>query len=279
MDQKTALIVFAHQNPASFNAAVREAAVQELEAQGFEVMVSDLYAMNFRASATKDDIIGDLKNPDKFQYGEESMLAWKDGRLSEDIRQEQDKVKKADLIIFQFPMYWFSVPAILKGWIDRVLTQGFAFTLQNMYSNGIFKDKKAMLSFTTGGTQSMYSPDGINGDMNVALWPLQNGTLRFCGFQVMAPQIFWGPGHCPPDVRTKLLEGWRARLKGLLEENPLTFPPCELFDLTFKGGFKLKQEVREEQACQPFGITTGHHLGKPLPPDNQTKAPPTGRRK
>uniref|UniRef100_A0A8C6KME2 NAD(P)H quinone dehydrogenase 1 n=1 Tax=Nothobranchius furzeri TaxID=105023 RepID=A0A8C6KME2_NOTFU len=184
-----ALIVFAHQNPASFNAAVRDAAVQELEAQGFKVVVSDLYAMKFRASATKDDIIGDLKNPDKFQYGEETMLAWKDGRLSEDIRQEQDKVKQADLIIFQ--------------------------------------GKKAMLSFTTGSTQSMCSPDGINGDINVVLWPLQNGTLNFCGFQVLAPQIFWGPGHCPPDVRAKLLEGWRARLKGLLEENPLTFPPCE----------------------------------------------------
>uniref|UniRef100_A0A1A8NBQ5 NAD(P)H dehydrogenase [quinone] 1 n=1 Tax=Nothobranchius pienaari TaxID=704102 RepID=A0A1A8NBQ5_9TELE len=279
MDRKTALIVFAHQNPASFNAAVRDAAVQELEAQGFEVMVSDLYAMKFRASATKDDIIGDLKNPDKFQYGEETMLAWKDGRLSEDIRQEQDKVKQADLIIFQFPMYWFSVPAILKGWIDRVLTQGFAFSLQNMYSNGIFKSKKAMLSFTTGSAQSMCSPDGINGDINVVLWPLQNGTLNFCGFQVLAPQIFWGPGHCPPDVRTKLLEGWRARLKGLLEENPLTFPPLEFFDLSFKAGFKLKQEVREQQACQPFGISTGHHLGKPLPPDNQTKAPPTGSKK
>ncbi|KAF7212209.1 NAD(P)H dehydrogenase [quinone] 1 [Nothobranchius furzeri] len=279
MDRKTALIVFAHQNPASFNAAVRDAAVQELEAQGFKVVVSDLYAMKFRASATKDDIIGDLKNPDKFQYGEETMLAWKDGRLSEDIRQEQDKVKQADLIIFQFPMYWFSVPAILKGWIDRVLTQGFAFSLQNMYSNGIFRGKKAMLSFTTGSTQSMCSPDGINGDINVVLWPLQNGTLNFCGFQVLAPQIFWGPGHCPPDVRAKLLEGWRARLKGLLEENPLTFPPCEFFDLSFMAGFKLKQEVREEQACQPFGISTGHHLGKPLPPDNQTKAPPTGSKK
>lgn len=61
--QKAALIVFAHQSPASFNATLRDAAVQELSGQGFRVTVSDLYAMNFRASATQDDIIGDPPPP------------------------------------------------------------------------------------------------------------------------------------------------------------------------------------------------------------------------
>ncbi|KAG7242702.1 hypothetical protein INR49_020077 [Caranx melampygus] len=224
--QKTVLIVYAHQSPGSFNSAVRDVAVQELTEQGFRVIVSDLYAMNFRASATQDDIIGDLKNPELFMYGDETMHAWMDGRLSEDIVAEQRK----------FPLYWFSVPAIMKGWMDRVLTQGFAFSLEKMYNNGIFKDKKAMLSFSTGATQTMFQPDGINGDINVALWPLQNGTLHFCGFQVLAPQIFWSPAHCPLMVRTAMLEGWRGRLKGLLAEKPLTFAPCELFDLSFQGG-------------------------------------------
>lgn len=57
--QKTALIVYAHQSSASFNAAARDVAVQELEKQGYKVTVSDLYAMSFRASATQDDIIGE----------------------------------------------------------------------------------------------------------------------------------------------------------------------------------------------------------------------------
>ncbi|XP_077942134.1 NAD(P)H dehydrogenase [quinone] 1 isoform X2 [Gasterosteus aculeatus] len=274
MAQKTALIVYAHQSPGSFNAAVRDLVTLELAAQGFRVLVSDLYAMNFRANSTQDDIIGDLRNPTLFQYGEETMCAWMEGRLSDDIQAEQRKVEEAELIIFQFPLYWFSVPAIMKGWMDRVLTQGFAFSLEKMYNNGIFKDKKAMLSFTTGATQTMFQPDGINGDINIALWPLQNGTLHFCGFQVLAPQIFWGPAHCPAAVRTMMLDGWRARLKGLLAEKPLTFAPCELFDLSFQGGFLLRPEVREERESQPYGITTGHHLGKPLPPDNQIRAPP-----
>ena len=103
----------------------------------------------------------------------------------------------------------------------------------------------------------------------------QNGTLHFCGFQVLAPQIFWSPAHCPAAVRTAMLEGWRARLKSLTAEKPLRFAPCELFDLSFQGGFLLRAEVKAEQESQAFGITTGHHLGKPLPPHNQTKAPPT----
>ncbi|XP_076594876.1 NAD(P)H dehydrogenase [quinone] 1 [Chaetodon auriga] len=276
MAQKTVLIVYAHQSVGSFNEAACDVAVKELEKQGYRVIVSDLYAMNFKASTTQDDIIGDLKKPELFQYGEETMHAWQEERLSGDIVIEQQKVKEAELIIFQFPLYWFSVPAIMKGWMDRVLTQGFAFSLKKMYNNGIFKDKKAMLSFTTGATQTMFRPDGINGDINVTLWPLQNGTLHFCGFQVFAPQIFWAPAHCPPAVRTAMLDGWRARLQGLLEEKPLTFAPCELFDLSFEGGFMLSAKVKKKQESQPYGLTTGHHLGKPLPPDNQISAEASG---
>ncbi|KAG7482960.1 hypothetical protein JOB18_035133 [Solea senegalensis] len=274
MAQKTVLVVYAHQSSASFNSAVRDVTVQELTQQGYRVIVSDLYTMNFKASATQDDIIGDLKNPELFKYGEETMHAWKEGRLSDDIVAEQCKVMEAELVIFQFPMYWFSVPAIMKGWMDRVLTQGFAFSLKNMYDKGVFKDKKAMLTFSTAATQKMFQPDGINGDINITLWPLQNGTLHFCGFQVLAPQIFWSPAHCPPGVRTAMLQGWQSRLKGLLAEKPLTFAPSELFDLSFQGGFSLWPKVKAEWESQSYGITTGHHLGKLLPPDNQTKAPP-----
>ncbi|XP_061743592.1 NAD(P)H dehydrogenase [quinone] 1 [Nerophis ophidion] len=272
MAQKTVLIVYAHQSLGSFNAAVRDVAAQELSDQGYRVIVSDLYAMNFKANSTQEDIIGDLKNPKLFQYGEETMHAWKNRRLSEDIMAEQHKVEAAELIIFQFPLYWFSVPAIMKGWMDRVLTQGFAFSMEKMYNHGIFKDKKAMLSFTTGATESMFCPDGINGDINVTLWPLQNGTLHFCGFQVLAPQIFWSPAYCLREARTAMLEGWRGRLKGLLEEKPLTFAPCEFFNLSPKKGFLLLPKVKEAHESNTYGITVGHHLGKPLPPDNQTKA-------
>lgn len=225
-------------------------------------------------------------------------------------------------------MYWFTVPAIMKGWIDRVLTLGFAYSQEKRYSQGIFKvrqmkrlallgscllppcappplicwlsaqNKKAMLSFTTGSQESMFSANGINGDMNVTLWPLQvlldkglltvanniscdyintsvnfsfqNGILHYCGFQVLAPQIFWAPSHISSEARSTMLEGWRTRLQGLLGEEPLSFTPLDCFD--GERGFQLKPEVHEKHATKEFGLTVGIHLGKPLPPNNQMKA-------
>ncbi|XP_028249688.1 NAD(P)H dehydrogenase [quinone] 1-like [Parambassis ranga] len=267
---KKVLIVYAHQSAGSFNAAAKEAAVEVLTAQGCSVEVSDLYAMKFKATATADDVTGEVKNSEHFCYAEETKMALEEGKLSADITEEQRKLTEADLIIFQFPMYWFSLPAILKGWIDRVLTLGYAYTKEKRYSQGIFKDKKAMLSFTTGSQESMFSANGINGDMNVTLWPLQNGILHYCGFQVLAPQIFWAPSYIPPDARKTMLEGWRKRLQGLLGEEPLGFTPMDCFD--GEKGFQLKPEVHEKHASQQFGLAVGIHLGKPLPPNNQMKA-------
>uniref|UniRef100_A0A8C9TP77 NAD(P)H dehydrogenase, quinone 1 n=1 Tax=Scleropages formosus TaxID=113540 RepID=A0A8C9TP77_SCLFO len=181
------LIVYAHQSATSFNAAALDTAVKTLQLQKCNVVVSDLYAMKFKASATAEDITGTLKNPQNFQYGEESLLAWQEGRLSADIVEEQQKVKEAELVVFQ--------------------------------------DKKAILSFTTGSYESMCCPDGINGDINIALWPLQNGILHYCGFQVLAPQIFWAVEHVTEEARQNMLEGWQKRLEGLLQENYFT---CEL---------------------------------------------------
>ncbi|KAA8588064.1 hypothetical protein FQN60_001258, partial [Etheostoma spectabile] len=260
---KKVLIVYAHQSSGSFNAAAKDAAVEVLAANGCTVEVSDLYAMKFKATATTEDITGEVKNGEHFCYAEETKLAWEEGKLSADITEEQRKLTQADLIIFQFPMYWFTVPAIMKGWIDRVLTSGYAFSQEKRYSQGIFKDKKAMLSFTTGSHESMFSANGINGDMNVTLWPLQNGILHYCGFQVLAPQIFWAPSYVPCEARSTMLEGWRTRLQGLLGEKTLSFTPLDCFDGA--KGYQLKPEVHEKLATKEFGLTVGIHLGKVIP--------------
>ncbi|XP_023141738.1 ribosyldihydronicotinamide dehydrogenase [quinone]-like [Amphiprion ocellaris] len=268
MAQKV-LIVYAHQSPCSFNAGAKDAAVEVLKAKGCEVTVSDLYDMKFKATATAEDITGEVKNAEHFRYAQETKLAWEEGRLSSDITEEQRKVTEADLIIFQFPMYWFSVPAIMKGWIDRVLTPGFAYSQEKRYSQGMFKDKKAMLSFTTGSHEPMFSANGIHGDINVSLWPLQNGILHYCGFQVLAPQIFWAPSSQTPEARKSMLDDWCTRLDKLMGEEPLSFPPLDYFD---EKHFQLKPDVAEKFASQEFGPALGVHLGKPLPHNSQVKA-------
>ncbi|XP_077565792.1 NAD(P)H dehydrogenase [quinone] 1-like isoform X1 [Stigmatopora nigra] len=270
MAGKKVLIIYAHQSSGSFNAAAKDAAVEVLTAKGCHVKVSDLYAMKFKAIATAEDVQGEVKDAQNFHYAEETKLAWEAGKLTTDITEEQQKLTEADLIIFQFPMYWFSLPAILKGWIDRVLTLGYAFSNGKRYGQGIFKDKKAILSFTTGSQESMFSANGINGDMNVTLWPLQNGILHYCGFQVLPPQIFWAPAHLHREDTANLLQAWRTRLEGLLEETPLTFTPMDYFD--GEKGFQLKPEVQQKQSTEKFGLTVGIHLGLAVPPNNMMKA-------
>src|SRR4030067_2494529 len=118
------LIVYAHHEPKSFNGAMKELAISVLKKQRHEVKVSDLYAMKFKAIADKDDFIK-LSNPDYLQYVLELKNASEKNLFTEDIKEGQDKLRWADFIIFQYPLWWFSVPAILKGWFDRVLANGF----------------------------------------------------------------------------------------------------------------------------------------------------------
>uniref|UniRef100_A0A8C2FFT2 NAD(P)H quinone dehydrogenase 1 n=2 Tax=Cyprinus carpio TaxID=7962 RepID=A0A8C2FFT2_CYPCA len=248
----TVLIVYAHQSAGSFNAAVKDAAVDALKKQGCNVLVSDLYEMKFKATATKEDINGAAKNPEHFCYGNETMLAWQEGRLASDIVDEHKKLKEADLVIFQSSLV-VHLSVLVYESLVQVLRDG-------------------MLKVHFGSCSFMVSQNGTVEYTKLILSTklFLNGVLNYCGFQVLAPQIFWAPTHLSPEAREGLLEGWRARLQGLLNEAPLTFPPVDIFD---EGkGFQLKTEIREKQAESLFGLTVGHHLEKPLPPHNQMKA-------
>ncbi|ELV13985.1 Ribosyldihydronicotinamide dehydrogenase [quinone], partial [Tupaia chinensis] len=218
---KKVLIVYAHQEPKSFNGSLKKVAVDELKKQGCIVTVSDLYAMDFEPRATRKDITGALSNPEVFNYGVEAYEACKKRNLTSDIIEEQKKVQEADLVIFQFPLYWFSVPAILKGWMDRVLCQGFAFDLPGFYDSGFLKGKLALLSLTTGGTAEMYSKAGVSGDFRYFLWPLQHGALHFCGFQVLSPQISFAPETASEEERKGMVASWAQRLKTIWKEEPI----------------------------------------------------------
>ncbi|NWZ28258.1 NQO1 dehydrogenase, partial [Asarcornis scutulata] len=292
---RKALIVLAHAEKTSFNHAMAEAAASALRDKGWDVTISDLYAMGFNPVLSRHDITGPPKNPEHFVYETEMGEAWKEGRLSSDIVAEQKKIEAADLIIFQaraqgaklsfarcrpqcrvlcqFPLQWLGMPAILKGWFDRVIIQGFAYSMATIYEQGCFQKKKAMLSFTTSGMESMYSPEGINGDMNVFLWPMQRGMLQFCGFQVLAPQICYSVPYVTPEARAQMLSAWQKRLAAIWEEKPLSSVPNSCFELSMAGGFVLKKEVLAQQEGKKQGLMVGQHLGKAFPPNQQLTAP------
>ena len=124
------LIIHAHNEPQSFNAALKDLAVDELQKQGHAVQVSDLYAMNWNPVASAADF-GQRANPEYLTYALEQRKGVENQTIAADIRGELDKVQWADLLIFNFPIYWFSTPAILKGWFDRILMPGVAFDISD----------------------------------------------------------------------------------------------------------------------------------------------------
>lgn len=115
-------------------------------------------------------------------------------------------------------MQWFGFPAILKGWIDRVFVLGKVFGYGDFYSNGVFRGRKALLSFTTGGPESMYGKTGINGNKDVLLWPM-NGILNFVGYDVLQPHI----NHAVAHQNREALEEVKHESFKLIEYSELDF--------------------------------------------------------
>lgn len=221
------LIVYAHPEPTSFNGAMRDLAVAILTNQGHEVEVSDLYAMGWIAIAGPADIDGPHSDPLRFSLAREQTVAMESGTIAADIATEQAKLIRAELVIFQFPIWWFGMPAILKGWADRVFARGFAYLPGRKYDTGMFKGKLAMLAITTGTSADTYAPDGIDGDILTVLWPIHNGLLKYTGFDVLQPYVAYMPGREDDATRTLQLDAYRGRLETISATPRLFFHPAE----------------------------------------------------
>ncbi len=223
------LIVHAHPEPLSFTTALKDQAIRVLEQQGHQVEVSDLYAMNFNPVASREDFTS-LNNSEYLNYALEQRHASKQQLLSADIQTEVDKVIKADLLILNFPMYWTSVPAILKGWIDRVFVSGIFYGGKRFYNHGGMAGKKAMLSFTLGGRDHMFGEQAIHGSLDSLLLPIQRGTLAYVGFEVLPPFIAYHVPYISQEARQQILINYEKHLLNLDHLEPLIFPKLEQFD-------------------------------------------------
>jgi NAD(P)H dehydrogenase (quinone) len=168
--------------------------------------------------------------PDYLVYALEQRESYKSGQLSSDIQAEVEKLKWCDLLIFNFPMYWFSVPAIMKGWIDRVFVSGLCYGGKRFYDQGGLKGKKGLLAFTLGGREHMFGKDKIHGEMQTMLSPLLRGSMAYVGLTVLPPFIGWHVPYISDEDRQSLLKEYREYLTNLDQLDPLIFPSLDDFD-------------------------------------------------
>ena len=196
-------VVTAHPEPRSFNFALKSLVVETLQGEGHEVRCSDLYQDGFHAVAGP----GDFEKPQasgSWQLASAQLNHEKHGGFVDEIRREQERVLWADLTILQFPIWWGSYPAVLKGWIDRVLSYGFAY---GRYRT--LPPKVAMYSVTTGGVANeaevIEYQERIDG--------LAEDVFGYLGWKVLPPSICHGPADAEPEARQRMLDALENHLR------------------------------------------------------------------
>lgn len=133
------------------------------------------------------------------------------------------------------------MPAILKGWVDRVYAYGFAYGVGEhsdsrwgeRYGEGKMKGKRAMLMVTTGGWESHYAPRGINGPIDDLLFPIQHGVLYYPGFDVLPPFLTYRVSRMDEARFTETTEALGQRLDELWSTRPIAFRQQNAGSTTF----------------------------------------------
>ena len=224
------LIVYAHPEPRSLNGSLKDFAVNHLQQAGHQVQVSDLYAMQWKAQLDAADTLAPPVGA-HFDATLDSRFAYDHQLQAADIAAEQEKLRWADTVIFQFPLWWFSMPAIMKGWFDRVYANGFAYGVGehndhhwgDRYGEGTLAGKRAMLVVTTGGWESHYAPRGINGPIEDLLFPIQHGMLFYPGFSVLPPLVLYRVQKSAQERYAGWCAALAQRLDRLAQDQPIAF--------------------------------------------------------
>lgn len=164
------LVVIAHPNPESFNHAILETTVHALKLKGHNVVVRDLYAIDFQPVLKPQD-----------------TAAMKAGQTPDDIKTEQEHIANADAITFIYPIWWTGMPAILKGYVDRVFSYGFAYAYGEQGIDKLLKGKKSLIINTHGTPKEIYDQIGMTAGLKVTS---DTGIFEFTGIEPVEHLLF-----------------------------------------------------------------------------------------
>jgi NAD(P)H dehydrogenase (quinone) len=220
------LLVHAHHEPRSFCSAIARTAAEALTAQGHHVQISDLHAMNFQPVSDRRNF-ATTANAGYLKQQQEEAHATQHLGFAPELEAEIRKLESCDMLIFCFPLWWFSMPAILKGWVDRIFAYQRIYGRGHWYENGLGKNKRrAMVLMTTGGDADMYAPGSLHPAMDQILVPIHHGIFRFNGFVPLPPFIAWAAAHGTDADRSAVLDSLRERMVAdvLLSDTPAPGP-------------------------------------------------------
>lgn len=158
------LIISAHPSEKSFNNAIINSIIKGASESGHTCIVRDLYSISFNPVLTAKEL-------------SESYA----GNCSSDIVLEQQYILDADLCVWVYPLWWGGMPAIMKGYIDRVFSYGFAYTTNNGISIGLLSGKHNFIVQTIGNSEDNYRTNGMTEAIEKII---DDSVFRFCGSKV-----------------------------------------------------------------------------------------------
>jgi NAD(P)H dehydrogenase (quinone) len=196
------LIIYANHSHTSFNYAILNKLHSELLKKGADVVIRDLYSMNFQPVLNNIEI-----------------KALREGRLSKDVAEEQDFIRWADYIHFIYPIWWTGMPAILKGYIDRVFSYGFAYLSGKHGPIGLLKGKNVLVFNTLGQSREEYKKEMFHA-LNLTS---DEGIFRFCGIEVEGHYYFPSITSVNEKTRKEYMEVVRMAVESICQPQPDQF--------------------------------------------------------
>ena len=165
------LSIHCHPKPLSFAGAVRDALHAGLEEAGHEVEVADLYREGFSSDMTAVDYAQFDNCP-----------------MPNDVLREQARVERADALAFTFPLFWWSFPSKLKGWLDRVFSWGWAYDLGHDAQGSLLSSRKGLVLITAGASERVFKKYGYDKSLHTQFY---TGTWSYCGLTDVETRIFF----------------------------------------------------------------------------------------
>ncbi|WP_282056713.1 NAD(P)H-dependent oxidoreductase [Maribacter luteus] len=188
------LVIYAHPNAQSLNGHLKQVVVEHLNKNGHQVKVRDLYKQKFNPVLSIEDMEGQRK-----------------GQVYEDVKIEQDYIDWADVITFIYPIWWTGLPAIMKGYIDRVFSYGFAYRYDQGVQKGLLVGKQTVIINTHGKSYTEYSDLGIDKALRLTS---DKGIYIYCGLDVKQHFFF----EKADNANSEAIEQWTTQIKNLFSK-------------------------------------------------------------
>ena len=198
-------IILAHPEQKSFNTSLANAQREALLNSDHEVRFKNLYEEQFNPLLTREDF-PHVPKQQHIQFPSAQGVSYNNKTTVDDVAEEHDNLIWADAVIIQFPLWLYGMPAILKGWCERVLSEGFAHEPSKncWFENGGMTNTRLFLSLTTNGKKITFSSRGRHGSLDIILWPILN-AFWFSGFKIIEPFIAFDVIRSTHSQRTEMI--------------------------------------------------------------------------